>query len=104
MTQATQTASFATFVQPEVPARKRVALTPMESTLAGVASGVLEVAVDQPLVSAKNERQKGNKIPRSAKVLYAGFGANAFGMALVTGLQAGVDAFRRDGCKETLLP
>lgn len=86
MTQATQPASF--FQQPEV---KREPLTHCESALVGMASGVLEVVVDQPLVTLKNELQKGGKLDFSARVLYGGFSANAAGMALVTAVQAGVN-------------
>jgi hypothetical protein len=52
-------------------------LTPTESTLVGVAAGMMEVAVDQPLVTLKNELQKGGKITFSRQVLYGGFQANA---------------------------
>lgn len=84
MTQATQPASFAS-----LPVREP--LTPSESTLVGTVTGVLEVAVDQPLVTLKNELQKGGKLNFSARVLYGGFSANACGMALVTAVQAGVN-------------
>lgn len=87
MTQATQPASHS---QPEWAAR-RDPLTNCESALVGMASGVLEVAVDQPLVTLKNELQKDGKLNFSLRVLYGGFSANATGMALVTAVQAAVN-------------
>ncbi|MCE5318115.1 MAG: MC/SLC25 family protein [Parachlamydia sp.] len=86
MTQATQPASH-----PQPATARREPLTHRESALVGMASGVLEVAVDQPLVTLKNELQKGGKLNFSARVLYGGFSANATGMALVTAVQAGVN-------------
>lgn len=86
MTQATQPA-----FHPQPAVERREPLTNRESALVGMASGVLEVAVDQPLVTMKNELQKDGKLNFSARVLYGGFRANATGMALVTAVQAAVN-------------
>lgn len=85
--------------------------------LIGTFAGILEVAVNQPLVSIKNELQKETiklspsilygrlksknsrvilikelKTTFSPFVLYAGFGSNAGGMAFITGTQVTVNA------------
>lgn len=87
MTHATQPASHSAAA-----ANRREPLNPAESLLVGTAAGVIEVAVDQPLVTLKNSLQTGGKTPLSGRALYAGFSANACGMALVTAVQTSVNA------------
>lgn len=77
-------------------------LTPLESAVVGAAAGLVEVTVDQPLVTFKNELQ--SKSPSlepkqstfkwaatlSPKTLWSGWSANATGMAGVTAVQVAV--------------
>lgn len=75
---------------------------PYKNFLIGVFAGAVEVGVDQPLVSLKNILQKRVRgviqVPNqtqqpslwkslSIRQLYAGGGANAFGMSWITGTQ-----------------
>jgi len=64
--------------------------------MAGFAAGLLETAVDQPLITLKNERQKGRTGWFPLRILYGGLIANALGMGVVTGSQVAIHrAFER---------
>lgn len=81
---------------------------PHKDFVIGTMTGFTEVAIDQPLVSIKNALQKhmGDVQDKSksnpslwkslsVRQLYAGAGANAAGMGLITGVQMGVIGFAR---------
>lgn len=53
----------------------------------GSIAGVLEVAIDQPLVTIKNDWQQGKKASFKLSHLYRGFGVNAGSMAPITAVQ-----------------
>lgn len=77
------------------------AYSPYKNFVIGVLAGIMEVAVDQPLVSLKNILQKRVRTVQapnqasqhslwksvSIRQLYAGAGVNATGTGLITGIQ-----------------
>jgi hypothetical protein len=86
--------------------------SPYKNFVIGLFAGGLEVAVDQPLVTLKNILQKRVRTVQAAnhssqpslwkslslRQLYAGAGANAIGMSMITGMQ--MWAF---GCAQKML-
>lgn len=62
-------------------------LSDAETTLLGVASGLVEVTIMQPTIFLKNATQQQLPLTANPRVLYRGYLASATNMAALTGLQ-----------------
>lgn len=78
------------------PLSKRVRLNKTEQMAVSTIAGMLEPVLNQPLVSMKNEFQKGGKIQFSPKVLWGGVTANSLGLGVVTGVQGVTNEVAKD--------
>lgn len=66
----------------------------------GSVAGVLEVAVDQPLVTIKNDLQRGKQPSFRPAHLYRGFGVNAGSMMPITAMQMGAFELFKHGLQD----
>jgi len=62
-------------------------LSEVETTLLGVASGLVEVTIMQPTIFLKNATQQQLPLTMDPKVLYRGYFASAANMGVLTGIQ-----------------
>lgn len=62
-------------------------LNEVETTLLGVAAGLIEVSIMQPTIYLKNATQQQLPLTMDPKILYRGYAASASNMAVLTGLQ-----------------
>ncbi len=65
--------------------------TPFQNGVLGASLGATEPLFSQPLTVIKQELQKGNRVPRSPQVLWAGARVNSSYMTIVTPLQFAFD-------------
>jgi hypothetical protein len=115
-----QLTSVQTTVQPvaqQTPQKQKRPLTTLEGIVVGTVAGVMEVSIDQPLVTLKNQMQRKDKGAVSAvqilknlsstkavQALWSGWSSNAAGLAVVTAMQVvGTERFKgflsQDGAK-----
>jgi len=71
------------------------AFSPFQNGVLGATLGATEPFCSQPLTVIKQELQKGNPIPRSPRVLWAGVSVNSGYMTIVTPLQFAFDKFAK---------
>lgn len=70
-----------------------LSISPVESTAIGGLSGMIEVAIQQPLISWKNAVQDMRPVHLDPRILYRGVLINAASIAPINGLQFGVNTF-----------
>ncbi|CAI5468138.1 unnamed protein product [Closterium sp. Yama58-4] len=70
-----------------------LAISPVTSTAIGGLAGVIEVLLQQPLVTWKNAVQDMRPVPLHPRLLYRGVAVNAASIAPINGFQFGANTF-----------